>query len=427
MNRNNNKISKATRHVDRYYSIAFVTIVLVLGFFSMAGLKPVPVSLSELASGKTAKAIELAYDDSFVIKQFGTNAWAAIEYRFFKEGRPGVIVGKDGWLFSSEEFQDQPEQLQALTQNIAYISWARQRLLEKNIQLLVVPIPAKARVYREYIGSAQPSPNHQSLYAQFVTALKRENVVVADSLLAMRQYKKRADNPFEEPLYLRTDTHWSSEGAYVVAEQVASTLRQEFGQLELNEKAFTTETVGKKMHQGDLINFLPMTPWFDKFLPKMDEIRLFKTYSATNESSLFSDNTINIALIGTSYSASSDWNFNGSLKHTLSADLANFSEPGRGPMAPMVRFLDQHLATLPHLSVAIWEIPERYLQVYYRQTYASMGVTDEFIAATAKSDARIAKVRSGKTLTVEPMLDSETTYSTHLAISPKENDHETFK
>lgn len=427
MNINSCKKLTAESRVDRYYSISFVAIVLAFGFLSVAGLKPVPVSLSELASGTTAKAIEVEYDESFVIKQFGTNAWAAIEYRFFKEGRPGVIVGKDGWLFSSEEFQDQPAQQQALVRNIAYISWARQRLLEQNVQLLVVPIPAKARVYREYIGSEQPSPNHQSLYAQFMAALERENVMVADSLLAMQQHINRDDDLLEMPLYLRTDTHWSAEGAHVIAKQVASTLREKFGQLELNKKTFLTEAVGKRTHQGDLINFLPLTPWFNQFLPKMDKIRLYKTYSKSDEASLFSDNTINVALIGTSYSASSDWNFDGSLKSTLSADLANFSEPGLGPMTPMVRFLDQHLATLPRLSVAIWEVPERYLQVHYSQAYATMDIADKSIAAIARSDTRITKVRPEKKVTTEPLADSEYTYSTDLAISPKEDDHETFK
>jgi alginate O-acetyltransferase complex protein AlgJ len=38
------------------------------------------------------------------IKRLGTNLWAALDFKLFNEGRPGVVLGRDQWLYSDEEF-----------------------------------------------------------------------------------------------------------------------------------------------------------------------------------------------------------------------------------------------------------------------------------------------------------------------------------
>ena len=77
---------------------------------------------------------------------------------------------------------------------------------------------------------------------------------------------------------------------------------------------------------------------------------------------LFADIPLpSVALLGTSYSANPNWNFEGSLKLALNKDLINFATEGEGPFIPMIDFLERHLKTLPSLELVIWEIPERYL------------------------------------------------------------------
>jgi alginate O-acetyltransferase complex protein AlgJ len=67
-----------------------------------------------------------------------------------------------------------------------------------------------------------------------------------------------------------------------------------------------------------------------------------------------------VALVGTSFSAKSDWNFLGFLQNALAAEVLNFSAEGQGPFAPMQTFLasDTFKNTPPKL--VIWEIPVRY-------------------------------------------------------------------
>ena len=70
-----------------------------------------------------------------------------------------------------------------------------------------------------------------------------------------------------------------------------------------------------------------------------------------------------MALVGTSYSAAGEWDFDGALKAALGADVLKVAEEGHGPFVPMQRYIDSPAVDDPRPHVVIWEIPERYLCV----------------------------------------------------------------
>ena len=93
-----------TKTSARITAFLFIALVLVLGVLSLrpllgyqaeTGLSPV--------NGELARNLESHYDDQFPAKDLGTNLWAAINYTLFDEGREGVVVGQDEWLFTDEE------------------------------------------------------------------------------------------------------------------------------------------------------------------------------------------------------------------------------------------------------------------------------------------------------------------------------------
>jgi alginate O-acetyltransferase complex protein AlgJ len=105
-----------------------------------------------------------------------------------------------------------------------------------------------------------------------------------------------------------------------------------------------------------------------------ENVRIVKTIPAETEhgsggendqSTLFSDNTPIVTLVGTSYSADPKWNFEGYLKEYLQTDVLNAAEQGLGPFETMKKYLqnESFLKTPPKL--VIWEIPERYLTFEY--------------------------------------------------------------
>jgi alginate O-acetyltransferase complex protein AlgJ len=80
---------------------------------------------------------------------------------------------------------------------------------------------------------------------------------------------------------------------------------------------------------------------------------------------LFGDQSFPVALVGTSYSANPQWNFEGFLKEALQTDILNAADEGRGPFETMKDYLeDDSFATNPP-DLIVWEIPERYLSVSY--------------------------------------------------------------
>lgn len=325
-----------------------------------------------LMDGKMAKQTEAVYDNALLVKQVGVNFWTALQYRLFSEANDGLLIGRDGWLFSTEEFVVPGEAEQALKNNLAFIRWTHQQLTDQGVTLLVTLLPAKARVLEEYTGRHQPAQLHQRLYSQALTTLQGGGVNVIDTLAAFRA-EGSAD-----ALYLKTDTHWTPQGAQKVALQAASDLKVLQPELQLSVADFVTDISGTTSHRGDLLNFLPLSPWFDDLMPAQEPLQVMQTYQRGDvtavSDALFGESLSapEVALIGTSYSADSKWNFAGALKQHLASDVINLAEEGRGPVLPMLNFLQQQFTSMPELKIVVWEIPERYLLRDYSSAYAAM-------------------------------------------------------
>lgn len=94
-----------TRTLRITYSLSFLGLLVGMGAWSTGGLQSFQrTEQMTLLNGKLAKAAETHYDAEFPIKRLGTNVWAAMDFKLFNEGRPGVVLGRDQWLFSDEEF-----------------------------------------------------------------------------------------------------------------------------------------------------------------------------------------------------------------------------------------------------------------------------------------------------------------------------------
>lgn len=324
----------------------------VLGLAAAAAVRALPYHGAQgrdLLSGDIARQFESHYDRVFPVRTLGTNVWAALQFGLFGEGRPGVVVGEGGWLYTEEEFVTEAGAAAALDRHLASIQQVRQQLATAGTELLVVLIPAKARVYPEYRGEHRPSSVHRDLYADARQALLARRVVAPDLLQVMRRCKQQT------PVFLRTDTHWTPAGARCVAETVTSAEPYPRG-----DRQYRTEVVEIVDHRGDLLQFLPLSPYFDHLLPLADRLAHPNTVEVQAAADLFGDaRTPPLTLIGTSYSADDRWNFAGALRQAGREDVLNLATSGQGPFAPMQAYLTSPPAVPPRLMV--WEIPERYL------------------------------------------------------------------
>ncbi|BFM15412.1 alginate O-acetyltransferase [Maricurvus nonylphenolicus] len=357
--------------LDQLYCVSFAALISGFSVGSLMDFKTDAINeaqFEELITGQITVALEDDYDDHFPLKSLGVNFWSAIDYTVFSEGRPGLVIGEDGWLFSSEEFTATAGAEQSLQQNLAFVGWAKQALARQQIALVVSLVPTKARVLASKLAERKPSLLQRSLYPQLLETLDQQGIVVADGLQAMASHGQA------ELQFLRNDTHWTPMGAEQVAVNTAAMVEREFGAMHLHRQPFITEISAAKNHQGDLLNFLPLTPWFEGLMPQPDMLSITTTYAqSTAADDLFGDApNVEIALVGTSYSANPKWNYAGALKQALSMDVENLSMEGEGPMVPMLEFLNTENLDKDAIKLVIWEIPERYMLFDYSPLYASL-------------------------------------------------------
>ncbi len=353
-----------TRSLRILYIALFLGLLLALGIWSLTAFGNFNrTEQMTLLNGKWAKAVETHYDDEFPIKRLGTNIWAALDFKVFNEGRPGVILGKDQWLYTDEEFDPVANSEQIEAENFALIRGVRDQLKAHGVQLVMAIVPAKARLYPEHIGAQTPTSLHADLYQQFHAQAQQAGIVAPDLLAPLQQAKQQGQ------VFLRTDTHWTPMGAEVVAQNLSKTIAAQMP-LSGTPQQYKTEAVKTEPYKGDLTTFLPLDPLFSNLLPKPDDLQQRATTvvnssadssSDAGDAALFANNDIPVALVGTSYSANPHWNFLGALQQSLKSDVVNYAEDGHGPILPMLKYLQTDAFKNSPPQVLIWEFPERYL------------------------------------------------------------------
>ncbi|AMO78463.1 MULTISPECIES: alginate O-acetyltransferase [Pseudomonas] len=355
-------VSKISKPLQYAYVAAFGGILLGLAGWSLKAFPSFAAAEgTTVLNGKLAHAFEGHYDDQFPIKRLGTNLWAALDYALFDEGRPGVVIGKDGWLYTDEEFKPAPSQTQ-LDDNWALVRGVQQELERRGVKLVLAIIPAKARIYPEYIGKEQPAQLHVGLYDEFLQRARQAGMAAPKLLDTLEQAKNNGQ------VFLRTDTHWTPLGAEAVAQRLAQSIRE--GQnLDLPQQTFITDASKATPHKGDLLTFLPLDPLFSELLPAPDQLQARQTHPAEDNAAaggdLFGDSAEpQVALVGTSYSANPHWNFAGALKQALSTDLINYAKEGKGPLEPMLELLKDPGFQQKPPRLLVWEFPERYLPMH---------------------------------------------------------------
>lgn len=350
-----------TRSLRIFYIALFLVTLLVLGLWSVRSFFGFSTNAdATVLNGRWTKAVETHYDDEFPIKRLGTNLWAALDFKLFNEGRPGVVLGRDQWLYSDEEFNPIVNEELNLQGNYALVEGVRQTLKEKGVKLVMAIVPAKARLYPEHLGEVKPASIHANLYQDFHARVAADKILAPDLLGPLQAAKQNG-----QQVFLRTDTHWTPEGAEIAANTLAKTIADKFplsGELQ----RFVTTPAEKVTHKGDLRLFLPLDPLFENLMPAKEPLQKRNTVAVeqpAGDDALFANSEVPVALIGTSYSANPNWNFVGALKQALHSDVVNYAEDGHGPILPMLSYLKSDDFKNSPPQVLIWEFPERYLPV----------------------------------------------------------------
>ena len=204
-----------------------------------------------------------------------------------------VVVGRDGWLFSSF---GEPGRgyVQAVDKGVCDVVMEAAKLLKAaRIEPVIALIPAKNRLYRQFISPAAPPPEFQRRYAFLLAELRRNETLVPD---LEASFRRAASERPAEGLYFRSDTHWTPRGAELCAAELARAIR-ESRRLPASTQAGTrlAEPVTQTHPIGDLQRLLPVE-MRTQFAPEEYRIRL-----PAQAAGLLDDAAGDVAAIGSSF------------------------------------------------------------------------------------------------------------------------------
>ena len=128
---------------------------------------------TQFMSGELLRQFEDYYDKGLFLRQPSVEAWASLQYLLFREGSSGVVLGKDGWLFSNEEYRVPGAYQQALEEHLSRIAEVEKTLKAHNKRLILLPLPLKLDVYEEYASRA-PDARAKALYDDFLSGLRAQ-------------------------------------------------------------------------------------------------------------------------------------------------------------------------------------------------------------------------------------------------------------
>lgn len=339
--------------------IVFALMVGVLSALSVPSLLSYRAPPVKVINGDLVRNFEEHFDKEFPLRTASVNFWTALQLVLFREGKTGVLLGTDGWLFTNEEFHVLPRWEQILEQNLELIRWTQTTLADANVPLVVVVVPEKAHVYPEYINGHRQASAHAQVMERLRAAIGEQTTLITldDAFAAAKA---------QQPLFFHTDTHWTPAGAKLAAQAVTRAMAAKGLATKTGDAdAFQTAEQPEATLDGDLLSFLPLEPMFPSLMPKADTYVPVVTKPIEKEASaesLLSDESIpEVAVVGTSYTANDRWNFQGFLSEFLNEPLADYSKEGIGPFPPMAQFLTSRDYAGHKPRVVIWEIPERSL------------------------------------------------------------------
>lgn len=187
-------------------------------------------------------------NDRLPFRAYILSASNLIKGEFFHAPTSNVIVGKEGWLYFTEEGDDFMDTT-AMTDDEIRSAAITLRIIQNVVNdkggaFTFVPIPNKASVYGEYMPTEYIEAPDNNL-KRLMRAADEYDVNYVDMLSVLKAKKTDAD-----PVYLRRDSHWNNRGALIGYNAIMDSLGKE-------HKTYSDAnyTVGKTW-EGDLDKLL---------------------------------------------------------------------------------------------------------------------------------------------------------------------------
>jgi hypothetical protein len=193
-------------------------------------LSPLPTfTASRFFSGDYTKEFEEYISDQFVWKKFWTGMKAHTERVALKQENNGIYFGKSGYLL--EEFEKPKEQFQSNLNSIQYFTNKA-----KDISSYLLLVPTSVDIYKEKL------PLYAASYSEKeIIDLAKKQLTGTLSFIDVYNTLLSKKN---EPIFFRTDHHWTMRGAFYAYEVAAKTM----GITPFKREDFSIEMVSKDFY-----------------------------------------------------------------------------------------------------------------------------------------------------------------------------------
>jgi alginate O-acetyltransferase complex protein AlgJ len=222
-----------------------------------------------------------------------------------------TVEGKKGWLFPIWDVMArvEPAQLRAVTQVYAEAMTA---MRGAGIAVIFGLVPSKSRTYRQYLpDGTRLNADIDKRYPQVVADLARTGATLPDLDAAFQAARA------SQPLYFRTDTHWTPIGAELAAATLAA--RMQPGLPPSPRPGLRLAPATETLHAtGDLARMLPANER-DKYPAEKYLHR--EVLASTGTNALLEDDNADVVVVGNSF-AQPRYGFAASLSNRLNRPVA---------------------------------------------------------------------------------------------------------
>jgi alginate biosynthesis protein AlgX len=265
--------------------------------------------------------------------------------RFMRDQRL-TVQGKDDWLFRTEvdlatDFTVSEDVYEDLARLVRALN-------ARGTQVLLLDLPRRGLLNADkLLPPERAGYDLKTALANYRRALQRfrqAGFIVPD-------YGRLVDAPDGTDYYFRRDAHWTPDGARRTAELIAETIQTMPVYAGLRKTNFVTRQVGQQRHPGVLS--IAAAQICGGSFPS----EVVNGYSTSPSRTLqFGDEPVpDIALVGTSFSASPAYHFAGFLQQKLQADVLNVSLAGGNFDGAMTQYLPSDTFQLSPPKILIWE------------------------------------------------------------------------
>jgi alginate O-acetyltransferase complex protein AlgJ len=336
--------------------------------FNPEGLE-FPRSVKDFREGALTQTLEKQLDHKMPIRHTFIAVANSVRYQLFGGGGEQVRVGKQDWLFLTDELRFEGDDGKTkgadpsanLKVRLDLIAEASQRLKAQGVHLVLALVPDKARMYSEQLKSGVYPAYNQARYADALTGLQARKVVTVNLLEPFVKEAKAQSDTKDAHLYYRTDTHWNQRGAKLAAREIGAVVASL--KLEIERSDFLSKpSAVLQERSGDLIRLMGLesVPNALRPMPDQEAPEVTVPKQALANQGLFGDSAVPVVLSGTSYSMRG--NFHGYLQEFLAAKVLNTAKDGGGFLQAMTAYLSDDAFKAAKPKVLIWEVPERMLR-----------------------------------------------------------------